>query len=108
MSAKKTSIYISGKITGEPDYKTKFEEAETRIRAKYPQAEIINPAKNHVDERGLSPQQIWDAYMAISRQQIRRSTLVVYLPCWVRSKGAQEEISLAQKRKITTKSISEI
>jgi len=101
-------IYISGKITGATDYKSKFAVAEKLIRDKFPIAEIINPAKNYVDERGINPQQIWDAYMSISRRQVKRSTLIVYLPCWTRSAGAREEISLAQKLRINTKPISEL
>ena len=38
-------IYISGAISDNPNYKAEFAEAEKKLKAKYPNAEIVNPAR---------------------------------------------------------------
>ena len=37
-------IYISGKISGDPNYKAKFKAMEQKLREKFPSEPIFNPA----------------------------------------------------------------
>lgn len=84
-------IYISGKITGDPNYKEKFEKAEKYIESlgHIP----INPAK-------LSEVMPKDAeyieYMEICAKLIKFSDAVYFLADFMDSKGASYEFTLTR------------
>lgn len=77
-------VYIAGKITGKPDYKTAFAEAAARIaqRGDIP----LNPATL---PEGMAPA----AYMEVCFSLIRIADMVVLLPDWMDSGGARLERS---------------
>lgn len=79
-------IYIAGKITGDPEYKEKFRQAEKRIKAEFPGSYIFNPA-------ALPQGQSNKWYMDMSRTMISVSDLVVFLPDYTESKGAKLELA---------------
>ena len=81
-------IYIAGKITGDSNYKQKFQEAETKLRNKG--HSVMNPAWMNA-----SPEFQWKDYIAVSMEMQKRCDAVLFLPDWIHSKGARKENSLA-------------
>ena len=78
----KPKIYIAGKITGDPDYKTKFEEAENFYKKKG--FTVLNPS--------WMPQGMQKAdYMRIFFAMIDTADVVALLPDFKQSPGAEVE-----------------
>lgn len=78
------TIYIAGKITGDPGYKEKFEAEKQKLHETFPWAIILNPAE--IPE-GLRNHE----YMRLSFAMIDSADLVVFLPDWEDSRGARLE-----------------
>ena len=76
-------IYIAGKITGEPDFKTKFENAKKLLEADG--HIVLNPADL---PGGMKP----GDYMTICFAMIDVADQVCFLPCHKDSAGAQLEL----------------
>ena len=72
-------VYVAGKITGDPDYKEKFEYAEKVLREQG--YTVINPASL---PGGMRP----GDYMRICIAMIESADIVAFLPDWIDSKGA--------------------
>lgn len=104
------TIYISGAITNDPDYRRKFALAENVLKQDHPCARIINPANNEIAPFGnvVTPEEIWEAYMEISREQVKQSDIVATLPGWEQSRGAVEEVALAKSNGILVCSVREL
>ena len=82
-------IYISGPITNVLDYKEKFERAEQNLKAKYPDAEIINPTV--LDKLPLT----YDEYMELDLRLLGMCEGIYMLKGWEDSKGANREYGYA-------------
>lgn len=83
--------YISGPITGNPDYKKQFAWAQkTLIRMGY---DVINPAALNqvVPIEELS----YDEIMEIDMHLLSKSDYLIQLPGWESSKGANRELGYA-------------
>lgn len=80
-------IYIAGKITGDPEYKTKFREAEEALAREG--HTVLNPAAL---PEGLSRAE----YMQICFQMIFAADKVVLLPDSSNSDGAMLEYHLCR------------
>lgn len=78
--------YISGKITGDPDYQKKFFEAETVLREQG--HSVYNPARL---PEGWSPGE----YMSVNLPALMASEVIYLLPDWRDSPGARIEFQLA-------------
>lgn len=76
------TIYIAGKITGDPEYKTKFAQAERQLRKLF--GTVLNPA---VLPEGMGRED----YMQICFSMIARADAVAFLPGWTSSPGATLE-----------------
>ena len=105
MSHRKTRLYISGKITGDSEYKIKFREAELNLSgATYgiPNAKkylVSNPARiNETD---------WKAAMKQAISMMMCCDGVALLPDWKESRGAKIERKLALALGMTVKPIGE-
>ena len=82
-------IYISGPITNVLDYKDKFSRAEQDMKAKYPNAEIINPTV--LEKLPLT----YDEYMELDLQLIDMCGAIYMLNGCEMSKGACIEFGYA-------------
>ena len=90
-------IYISGPITNNPNYMEDFERAEEYLKTKYPDAEVINPAKiSQLLPKSFS----WGDYMAICIPLVFRSNKIYMLKNWKKSNGANLEREIAQQAEV--------
>ena len=86
-------IYISGPITNNPNYVEDFERAEEYLKTKYPDAEVINPAKiSQLLPKSFS----WEEYMAVCIALVFRTDKLYLLKGWEKSRGAQYELEIAR------------
>ena len=80
-------VYLSGKISGDPDFKHKFLAWESHILA-LGASKVLNPAR-------LPDGWAYDEYMEHCMIMVRRCDVIALLPCWSASKGAQAESAYA-------------
>lgn len=81
-----TVIYLSGKITGQNNYKELFEEAKKDAEDKFSGATIINPAEISLPEICE-----WEDYMSICLRLLDKANIIYLLDNWLESKGARKE-----------------
>lgn len=79
----KTKLYIAGKVTGDPDYKAKFEAAADEYKKNG--YTVLNPAWM---PEGMLPAD----YMRICFAMIDTADVVAFLPGYKTSSGAQLEL----------------
>ena len=94
-------VYISGKITGNKNYKSQFEKREKDLKSLgyYP----VNPVK--IYERlkwqlGREPNR--DEIMAADIKELKKCEYINFLDNWKDSEGAKEEYQVAKANNITT------
>lgn len=79
----KKVIYISGKVTGDKNYKAKFKEAEEKIRKMYPAATIVNPvAADFPDTYD------WADCMRECMHMLKKCNAIYFIDDWQESAGA--------------------
>lgn len=83
----KETVYLAGKITGDPYYRSKFHEAACELAAAG--FIVVNPAK--LPAEGFT----WEAYMRMSSAMLDECAAGCFLPDWTESRGATEEFSKA-------------
>ncbi len=81
--------YISGKITGDADYKQKFKTAQNILESAG--FEVFNPAE--LEEPGKS----WEWYMKRDIKELMDCDAIYLLKDWKDSGGARLEYYIAQK-----------
>jgi hypothetical protein len=80
-------IYLSGKITGDLVFKTKFKTWAIRILSRGAR-KVLNPAS-------LPDGWEYDEYMEHCMIMVRRCDIVAVMPDWEDSKGARSEVAYA-------------
>lgn len=81
------AIFISGKITGDPNYRCKFFKAEEELREKG-YTKIMNPA--------MLPEGFeWGDYMDITMAMLKACDTIYFLADWKESQGARIERVMA-------------
>lgn len=81
------TVYIAGKITGDPHYRAKFEHAQRKLEAAG--FSVMSPAV--LPEQGFS----YDGYMKVSSAMLDACDAVYFLPDWKKSNGAMYELGRA-------------
>ena len=76
----KRTLYLAGKITGDPYYFTKFYNAQKKLEEGG--FIVVNPAL--LPAEGFT----WEAYMRMSDAMLAECAEVCFLPDWKESKGA--------------------
>lgn len=76
----KRTLYLAGKITGDPYYFTKFYNAQKKLEEGG--FIVVNPAL--LPAEGFT----WEAYMRMSGAMLAECAEVCFLPDWKESKGA--------------------
>ena len=82
------NFYIAGPITGDPDYKRKFDAAASSFSQDWPNGRVMNPATL---PEGMNKAD----YMSICLPMLLRARVVIMLPGWEQSGGAKIEKALA-------------
>lgn len=86
MEVKQKKVFISGKITGDPNYREKFDKAEKELTE---QGHLVmNPA---VFPEGFR----WEDYMKITLAMLEVCDTIYLLKDWHESRGAQAEFRYA-------------
>lgn len=83
---KQKKVFISGKITGDPNYREKFANAEKELKEKG--HIVMNPA---IFPEGFT----WEEYMKITLAMLDACDTIYLLPDWPESRGAQAEFKHA-------------
>lgn len=86
------TVYISGPITGVPDYKEKFKRNEEILEKCDMVTKIINPARLDLGENAT-----WADYMKTDIALLTCCDAICMLKGWRRSKGARLERYIAKK-----------
>lgn len=86
----RAKIYLSGAITGNPDYMAQFDEAEKELTAKG--WRVLNPAKTSA----TLPATSYLVYMQLSLVQMQDASAIYMLQGWERSPGAVFEKHVAE------------
>ena len=95
------SIYLSGKITGDPDYRNKFAVVARTLQVKYPNATIFNPAyefrdiAEKLDKSGADKEAAHDILVDFCIQILKDCDTIAIMPDWTDSKGAIAEVDAA-------------
>lgn len=85
---KSYDYFLSGPITGRPDFRVRFAQASVRVRARHPGARIWNPAMMPSDRE-------YQWYMRRCVEALFESVSVILLDGWAESPGAVAERALA-------------
>lgn len=84
-----SKIYISGKITGDDNFISKFKDAKTKCADRgWNIDEIVNPCE-------LPQQETWEDYMIMGIKELFDCSHILMLPDWKESKGARIEHAIA-------------
>ena len=86
----RAKIYLSGAITGNPDYMAQFDEAEKELTTKG--WRVLNPAKTSA----TLPATSYLVYMQLSLVQMQDASAIYMLQGWERSPGAVFEKHVAE------------
>ena len=86
------TVYITGAISSDPNYKAKFAAAKAHLLANGA-ARVLNPAE-------LPDGWDYQEYMAHCMLMVQRAERIATLPDWARSPGAIAEVSYAKACRI--------
>lgn len=81
------TVYLAGKITGDPFYRSKFFDAARKLEAAG--FAVVNPAM--LPAEGFT----WEAYMRMSSAMLDECAAACFLPDWIDSRGATFEFGRA-------------
>lgn len=82
--------YIAGQITGDPDYRWRFADAQMVLESMG--YIVLNPAT-------LPSGMGYEQYMRIDMAMLEEADTVCFLPGWENSSGAKREHAAAHKRR---------
>lgn len=88
-------VYISGAISNDPNYQSKFQNATNYIKSDNPKLIVFNPAR--LADYLKLVRFTWGQYMQIALNVIPKCDIVYFLEDYVISHGARIEMELARK-----------
>lgn len=89
---KANSIYISGPMTGKPQFnRPAFVVAEDYLNGHHPALKVLSPHTIVIDEPS------WEKYMRVALGMMLKCEAIYMLKGWRDSKGARIELGLAQE-----------
>ena len=89
---RKRKIFISGRITGDPNYVEKFLQAEKRLKVGW---KVVNPCRLHLF--GLPMEcYSWRICMVVTVWNLIKCSTVYMLRDWKESRGARIEYKIAR------------
>ena len=97
------SIYLSGKITGDPNYLEKFAVVTKVLRTAYPAARIFNPAweflgiSKKLEASGISEEAGHEILVDMCLKILDYYEAIALMPDWNDSPGAITECKAAMK-----------
>ena len=91
-------LYISGPITGVPNYKENFVKAKAIL--KQTEYEVVNPCDVLLGDNAT-----WEDYMKADIPLMLACNGVAVLPGWEASAGARLEIDIAQRLNMPVKDV---
>ena len=97
------SIYLSGKISGDPNYLEKFAVITKVLRTAYPMARIFNPAWEFLEiskklkESGISEEAGHEILVDTCLKIMEYYEAIAIMPDWSDSDGAITELKAAMK-----------
>lgn len=96
-------VYISGGITGVPDYKENFYNAEAKLKdLGY---SVINPAKvNDILPTDLT----YDEYMKLDYMMLDLCDAIYLIPGWNKSNGSKLELERALSKKMRIMTVEDL
>ena len=107
------SIYLSGKITGDPKYLEKFAIVAHELRITYPQATVFNPAyefseiANELYKSGADEETQHRILVKMCLKMLKEYEAIALMPDWVESRGAAAELNAALERGMTIVRLTE-
>lgn len=107
------SIYLSGKITGDPNYMEKFAIVAQELRISYPNAKVFNPARelngisDSLKKAGINEKNAHDILLEICLKVMEEYEAIAFMPDWGDSEGATLEVVTALRRKMKMIQLSE-
>lgn len=84
---RKETVYLAGRITGDPLYRSKFYDAQRKLEEGG--FIVVNPAL--LPSEGFT----WEAYMRMAGAMLSECAAACFLPDWKQSKGAKYEFGEA-------------
>lgn len=100
----KTKIYLSGPMTGYPNFNREaFYAAEELLSPRY---DVVSPARIRVNPVD-NAEPLWSDWMRAAIREMMDASAVALLPGWGKSTGAQVEYTLAINLGILVRPLSE-
>lgn len=96
--------YLSGPITGNPDYMQQFEQAARDLSMKG--YDVINPAA--LDRVIPTSRLSYDTIMNLDLELLALADYLVQMPGWEDSKGCNRELGFAQARDLIVVSFQDL
>lgn len=90
----KMRVYLSGAISADPNYATKFATYKVMLQRMFPDATIISPASD-IDHSGHD--KTWKAYMRADLEIMKTCNHIALIPDWNQSRGARMEYWLSNR-----------
>lgn len=95
-------IYLSGPMSGVKDLNyPEFNRIAKELREAG--HKVFNPAEIILDKKGMSKDQIYEAYMEICLEAVEKCSIIYLIDGWEESSGANRELKRAIEKGLSIK-----
>jgi hypothetical protein len=91
-------VYLSGPMTGYPEYNYPAFAAASKWLREVAQFEVESPHENPSPETPLPEDDMWEYYMKLCKKQVERCEAIVLMAGWPESRGARQELTWSVER----------